>query len=278
LTEQSEPLRKAREAAGARQAEELAARARELAQKERELAETAQETRRQPLADQQRLQGQTSDLEKELKQLSEKMGHSPQAQSSLQHAAQLSRQAQAAMQQSQDRDRQRKPSEAKQARLRSALNLDQAARQADAAAQQMAASQSATPGQPASESMGRALQRAEAAMQQAEVKLAQNLHQAAQGAMQRAAQGLRQANRQMTQRAGRPSPTAMQPNTGQVTEGGAIEPGILGGEAKKYAGKRWGELPGELRTRIIQDMQAKYGDDYARIIKLYFEQVAETRK
>ena len=47
---------------------------------------------------------------------------------------------------------------------------------------------------------------------------------------------------------------------------------------KQYAGKRWGELPGELQTRIIQDMKARYGDDYARIIKLYFEQLADTKR
>ena len=45
---------------------------------------------------------------------------------------------------------------------------------------------------------------------------------------------------------------------------------------KKYAGKTWGELPGELRTKIIQEMAAPYGDDYARRIKLYFEQIADT--
>jgi hypothetical protein len=37
-------------------------------------------------------------------------------------------------------------------------------------------------------------------------------------------------------------------------------------------------LPGELQTKIIQDMKAKYGDDYARVIKLYFEQIADTKK
>ena len=33
----------------------------------------------------------------------------------------------------------------------------------------------------------------------------------------------------------------------------------------------------ELRTRIIQEMKAQYGDDYARIIKLYFEQIADNK-
>jgi hypothetical protein len=45
---------------------------------------------------------------------------------------------------------------------------------------------------------------------------------------------------------------------------------------QENAGKKWGDLPGELRTRIIQEMKAQYGDDYARVIKLYFEQIAET--
>ena len=52
----------------------------------------------------------------------------------------------------------------------------------------------------------------------------------------------------------------------------------LNPELKKYAGKSWGDMPGELRTKIIQDMQAKYGEDYARKIKLYFEQLADTKK
>jgi hypothetical protein len=36
-------------------------------------------------------------------------------------------------------------------------------------------------------------------------------------------------------------------------------------------------LPGELRGKN-QDAKAKYGDDYARMIKLYFEQIASTRR
>ena len=46
---------------------------------------------------------------------------------------------------------------------------------------------------------------------------------------------------------------------------------------KQYAGKTWGELPGELQTQIVLKAKVKYGEDYARMIKLYFEQVADTR-
>jgi hypothetical protein len=48
-------------------------------------------------------------------------------------------------------------------------------------------------------------------------------------------------------------------------------------DVAQYLGKPWGELPGEVRTKIIQDLKAKYGEDYARVIKLYFEQQAEKK-
>ena len=40
-------------------------------------------------------------------------------------------------------------------------------------------------------------------------------------------------------------------------------------------GKAWGDLPGDVKTQITQELKAKYGEDYARLIKLYFEQLAE---
>ena len=61
-----------------------------------------------------------------------------------------------------------------------------------------------------------------------------------------------------------------------ITPGGLPDLSPYGVEKGKFVGKTWGELPGELRTRIVQDMKAKYGDDYARMIKLYFEQIAAT--
>ena len=67
-----------------------------------------------------------------------------------------------------------------------------------------------------------------------------------------------------------------QPNALGASPGGLPDLTAFGLDPKKYAGKAWGELPGELRTRIVQDMKAKYGADYARMIKLYFEQIAAT--
>ena len=58
----------------------------------------------------------------------------------------------------------------------------------------------------------------------------------------------------------------------------AWEYSAMADDLKKYAGKNWGDLPGALRTKIVQDLKARYGDDYAQMIKLYFEQIADTKK
>ncbi len=96
--------------------------------------------------------------------------------------------------------------------------------------------------------------------------------------MNNAAQSLQKAAQQMAQaqQPGKPTPDS------HASERGASSPvpidlSVYGPDAKKYAGKSWGELPGELRTKIMQDMKAKYGEDYARVIKLYFEQRADRK-
>jgi hypothetical protein len=41
--------------------------------------------------------------------------------------------------------------------------------------------------------------------------------------------------------------------------------------------KSWGELPGDVRAKVLQELAARYGEDYARSIKLYFESLAERK-
>jgi hypothetical protein len=48
-------------------------------------------------------------------------------------------------------------------------------------------------------------------------------------------------------------------------------------DLKRYEGAPWGELPGDVRNRIVQEYAAKYGEDYARAMKLYFEQLADSK-
>ncbi len=45
-------------------------------------------------------------------------------------------------------------------------------------------------------------------------------------------------------------------------------------EIDQYLGRPWGELPGDVRSKVIQELAARYGEDYARTIKLYFESLA----
>jgi hypothetical protein len=117
-------------------------------------------------------------------------------------------------------------------------------------------------------------------MAQAQGQMTLGQPQGAQASMQQAAQSLQQAAQQMARGAQQPGqPTRIGPPGEQgVAPGGPIDVSVFGPELKQYAGKSWGELPGELRTKIMQDMKAKYGDDYARLIKLYFEQIATTNR
>ncbi len=43
---------------------------------------------------------------------------------------------------------------------------------------------------------------------------------------------------------------------------------------RKKTGRQWGELPGHLRTEILQLSKGRYRDDYARLIQLYFREIA----
>ena len=43
---------------------------------------------------------------------------------------------------------------------------------------------------------------------------------------------------------------------------------------RRKTGRAWGELPGHLRTEILQSSQGRYREDYARLIQLYFREIA----
>jgi hypothetical protein len=235
----------------------------------------------QQQARQQEIEQQTSELSQDLNQLAQQMADSQLARLSAQRAAESGQQAQTAMKQAQDNDRRGNERQAQQARQEAAADLDQAAGQSELAAQQMAAaldlpSEKSDPEQ-ARNQPGQALQQAQQHMSQAEAQLGQGQHPTALEAMRRAAEAMQRAARQLAQQGGQQNATGRTFGPG-ISETGRFDPRLFGSDAKEYAGKRWGELPGELRTKIIQDMQAKYGDDYARIIKLYFEQIADTSK
>ncbi len=217
-----------------------------------------------------------------LARLGQETHQNPQAQQNARQAARSGQQAQDAMQRAGDQVGQGQREPARNSQQQAAQALDQAARQAQQAADAMASrSQGSRPGEGKAETAaktGRELRNAQRAMGKAQQQLGQGQNQSAQASMQQAAQALQQAARQMAQaqQPGKPSATSEVSKLGASGEG-RPDPSLFGKEMKQYAGKSWGELPGELRTKIIQDMKARYGEDYARIIKLYFEELADRK-
>jgi hypothetical protein len=228
---------------------------------------------------QEELRKKAGDLAGELLPLGQQMPQIPQ----LMQAFSSEHNARGSMKQAQSQTQAGQQEQAQKSRQEAAQFLDQAAQQIQQAAQQMARSR--IPDATAQQQTGQALQQAQGQMKQAQGQLnqgqnrpAQNtMHQAAQ-ALQQAAQGLAQQLAQEQQnQPGTPVPDSTSNGRG-VAEGGQPNIELFGKDKEKYAGKPWGQLPGELRNQIIQDMKARYGEDYARIIKLYFEQIAETKQ
>jgi chromosome segregation ATPase len=94
----------------------------------------------------------------------------------------------------------------------------------------------------------------------------------AASSMQQAANALQSAARQMSQGM-RPNPNA------RIRLGSGASPTAPGASPlirlPDSAGARsWGELPGELKNKLVQDLRARYGDDYADVIRSYFERLA----
>jgi hypothetical protein len=261
------------------QARDLAQRQEDLNRRMEALADKPEVQQAQQQARQQQLQNEAGNLAQELERMAQQMNRVPRAQQAARQAGNSSNQARQSMQRGQSQQGQNNQGQAQQSKEAAAKALDQAADQAARAAKM-----DGTP-PAANENAGLAVQEAQGQMQQAEQQLSQGRNQSAQGAMQRAAQALQNAAQQM---GGGSRSQAGQPNQpggdgeggagGGRPGGGAPDLTRYGDDLKKYAGKRWGELPGELRTKIIQDMKSRYGDDYARIIKLYFEQLADRKK
>jgi hypothetical protein len=103
-------------------------------------------------------------------------------------------------------------------------------------------------------------------MRQARAQLPEAAVQAA-ASMNRASQLLQSASRQLMQSLRGAPPQASAPSaTGQ-----ARRPEMSPASA---AGRAWGEMPGELRTKLLHDLRGRYGDDYADVIRRYFERLA----
>ena len=107
-------------------------------------------------------------------------------------------------------------------------------------------------------------------------------------AFQQAAQMLSDAAQQLTadgsqsgdnQGQSNQQPSSQQPGLGNSGTGAFGEgeiAGPLNTELKRRAMKNWGKLTGNLKTEILQSSQRKANGDYAKLIKLYFEELAKS--
>jgi hypothetical protein len=282
LRELSEGLGQAPPAEGDDPERDLPRRSRELARQQDEinrrldgLAEDPESRSARQQARQQDLRDQAAKLEKDLNDLSKEMNGSPGE--AAKQAADAAHDARQKMDQAAEGD----PSQARSSQDQAARSLDRAAGQASRAAAQSGEGR----GEPAqaSPAAGESVRQARGQMDQAGGQLAQGQASGAKESMENAARALRQAAGELArgpQQPGSGSESSRPggPGTTGRAPGGRPDPSVFGPGIAKYAGKTWGELPGELRTQIVQDMRAKYGEDYARMIKLYFEQLADTKK
>ncbi|MCI0685234.1 MAG: hypothetical protein L0Y71_24305 [Gemmataceae bacterium] len=254
-----------------------AGQARQLAKSQHELREAT----RRLLAELAKSQGGSAEraqqkqdvdqLAEQLMELSQRAG--PETNKTSRDAAHAAQMAQKAMAKSQADKEQGKMKQARAGDAESALQLQMAAKKLDEASAAMA------PARPDKDSNDAALQQAfregQMKLEQAQQQLQQSPKDAAH-TMRQAAQALGRTVKQAQQSAGPPSPSGGG-MPAQSFQGGAARASgeILAEQLQAHAGKGWGELPGELRTRIVQDLRARYGDAYGPIIQRYFQRIAD---
>lgn len=265
----------------AQEARQLAKQQEEINKKLEPLKDDTKARQAQQKTRQSDLKDQTGQLQKQLQDLANDLGNSPPAQQKAREAAGLTQESQNSMELSKNQGQQGQTGPASQSRQQAAKSLDKAAQQAAKSAQQMAIAQKAQPGQNGNAQAGQSLQRAKDQMGRAQTELGKGQNDQAKVAMNEAADNLEKASQELAKnqagQKGVPKGGA-NPAKGADNEPGKVDASVLPADMKQYAGKRWGELPGELQTQIIQDMKAKYGDSHARMIKLYFEQVGQVKK
>jgi hypothetical protein len=175
---------------------------------------------------------------------------------------------------------------ARETQRRAAEQLDRAAQQAEDLLAALRAESARAPDAP---DPGAAADRI-ADAQDAQTLAAQQLpHAAAEAAqaMRRAADDLRaaaqprDANQAEAQALAQADPAATPPDESpnpdpESTMGGRDDPdlAILRAQLQAQTGRAWGELPGHLRSELLRQARGRYRDDYARLIRLYFREIA----
>jgi hypothetical protein len=267
---------------------QLAGRQDQLNRRMAKLARNPDDRMAQQQANQGELAQQAGELAQDLNRMAQEPGRSPQTYQAAKGASSATDHMRAAKRLMESGA----SNQAQSAQEQAAAALEQAADQTDQSGQAARAGKPATgqgrgegegknsprPGQQA----GKAVQQAKGNMENAQGQLSQGQNATAQAAMQKAAGALQQAAQAMAKgNAQQPGQPGQPGSSKSSSAAGAAATGVpdlvaVGVDPAKFAGKTWGELPGELRTKIVQDAKAKYGEDYGRMIKMYFEQIAST--
>lgn len=285
---------------------EHAAQARELARRERRLREQLQGMVAQGMDPQRDLQRQAGELGREAAALRDRVQPlSDRARGPANEAASLlNDQAPRAMDEATQQLAQGQAVPAQAAQRRAAELAERAAQSAEDLADALRAERPANTPEPDPDAKHRPDPGALAAAREALGEASRQLGQArapevsrqaldsAQQSMQAAAQQLQAAAESrgpgQQPRAPEPSPSS-HPSPGQATaaHGPTRDPrGQRAGVAapdelqalqdlvRRKTGRHWGELPGHLRTELLELSQGRYRDDYARLIQLYFREIA----
>jgi hypothetical protein len=273
LTKKSRLMQDFHHADWARQAQELAEQTHQLAQAQREMANQSPKA---GSGSAQEMQKKAEALTESLSQLA-RSAQSEKAGKEAHEAAMVARRGQEAMRQSHELMKKGQATGARKAGADAAKLLDEASAMLRLSGKRTRLEKNETAGKLAA-AVRRNLRQGRDQAERAKLMLEQGKSKQAAMAMRQAGQALNEAaldtGRQLApaQKAG-PAGTAnrFSPRWGA---GVAPDPRLLGKDMEKYAGRPWGELPGELRNRLLQDMQARFGEDYAHVIRHYFERIA----
>lgn len=271
-------------------------KAQELAQKQKDLNKEAAEKGKDPGAAAAQQQAQQGDLAKQAGELADKLDEAAKEQGNqpgkgkgeqLKKAADAAREAQNQMDRAKREEQAGRKQNAEDARDKADKALDDAQKQAQEAGGEPGGEkpggEGAKPGKNAQKA-GKNLKEAEGQMDQAGKQLGQKQNDKAQKAMEKAAQKLNDAAKNLDANEpddsepgkGKPG-SRSNPKNNDGSGQDAPTKTDLPKDLQQYLGKPWGDLPGDVKSKIIQDLKAKYGEDYARVIKLYFEQIADKK-
>jgi hypothetical protein len=267
---------------------EQASKAADLARRQRQVRERLQAAMAERVAPQQDLKRDSQALGRNMADLRDKAKElNARSQWQAHSAAELvGEQAPKAMERGAEQLAQGRLDQAREAQRQAADLVERAARDAeDFAAGLLAEAASAgdNPGNDAAKESSTGLADARESLQGISRRLSQakpgpDAGKAAAPQMRQAAEALRAAAQAAAKTPNTPPNGETDPDNPNVTanEAGKAEADLaaLQDLVRKKTGRKWGELPGHLRTEILQLSKGRYRDDYARLIQLYFREIA----